>query len=456
MSETKIIVLDDDPTGSQTVHGCLLLTRWDVATLKQGLADASPLFFVLTNTRGMNAEQAAAVTRDVCVNLRAALDAFAAEGRPINPLLVSRSDSTLRGHYPVETDVIAEQLGPFDAHFLVPAFFEGGRITRDSVHYLLVDGVPVPVHETEFARDSVFGYRHSYLPDYVEEKTAGRIRANQVDRFLLADVRGDVQERLMRLSGNTCCVVDAERQSDLDRFCTQLTRCAERGKRFLFRSGASLLTSLAALPPQPVAPGAMRDYVRAGRPGAVIVGSHVRKTTAQLAHLLALPDVEPIEIDVERIDRSREALLDETADRAADAARVGRTSVIFTSRVEKTFPDQAARLAFGERVSAFLMDVVRRLPEDLGFLISKGGITSNDVLSNGLALRAARVLGQILPGCSVVRCPDDHPRYPRLPVVIFPGNVGDDSALARAWARLAGVPEPDTAATQAAGAARAR
>ena len=84
------------------------------------------------------------------------------------------------------------------------------------------------------------------------------------------------------------------------------------------------------------------------------------------------------------------------------------------------------------------MDVVRHLPADIGFLISKGGITSNDVLSHGLALRTARVLGQILPGCSVVRCPENHPQYPNLPVVIFPGNVGDDSALAIAYRRLAG------------------
>ena len=174
MSKTKIIVLDDDPTGSQTVHSCLLLTRWDVQTLKQGLTDAAPLFFVLTNTRGMSATDAAVLTREVCVNLREALEQLATEGEHINPLLVSRSDSTLRGHYPVETDIIAEELGPFDAHFMVPAFFEGGRITLDSIHYLIMEGKPVPVHETEFARDSVFGYTHSYLPDYVEEKTAGR------------------------------------------------------------------------------------------------------------------------------------------------------------------------------------------------------------------------------------------------------------------------------------------
>ncbi len=466
MTTTKIIVLDDDPTGSQTVHSCLLLTRWDPATLRAALLDASPLFFVLTNTRGMGAAQAAAVTAEVCQNLRRVLDDLAAEGCPLNPLFVSRSDSTLRGHYPVETDVMAEILGPqldtqsgtelgaqfsaqfsgFDAHFLVPAFFEGGRFTKDSVHYLNVNGVPTPVHETEFARDSVFGYRHSYLPDYVEEKTAGRIRADQVERFLLADVRGDVGERLLGLAGNRCCVVDAECQADLDRFAAQLRAAAAMGKRFLFRSAASLLTALAGLPPQPVAAADMRAHVRGDgerkRAGAVLVGSHVHKTTVQLERLLAESGVLGIEVDVDRLPDGREALLGEVLD-AARAAHMGdHTPVIYTSRVERRFVDQATRLAFGEIVSAFLMDVVRGLPKTLGFLISKGGITSNDVLAHGLQLGAARVLGQILPGCSVVRCPDDHPRFPGLPVVIFPGNVGDDVALATVYRRLAGLHNP--------------
>lgn len=433
--ETKLIVLDDDPTGSQTVHTCQLLTRWDVATLLEALADPAPLFFVLTNTRAMDPARAAAVTRDVCRNLKQALEAAPAA---LNPIFVSRSDSTLRGHYPVETDAMAEELGPFDAHFLVPAFFEGGRVTRDSVHYLMVDGIATPVAETEFARDSLFAYRHSYLPDYVAEKTGGRIRAEAVERFLLADVRGDVSARLAGLEGNRCCVVDAETQADLDRFAEQLQTAAAGGKRFLFRSAASLLTALARLPPQPVAAEAMRAYVRDGRAGAVIVGSHVDKTTAQLQHLLAQPGVVGLEVAVDRIEADGAGMLAEIA-RQADAAHAqGRTAVIYTSRGERRFADPARRLAFGVAVSCFLMDIARALPRTLGFLVSKGGITSNDMLSDGLALKSSRVLGQILPGCSVLRCPADHPRYPGLPVVIFPGNVGDDAALATVLRRLSG------------------
>jgi uncharacterized protein YgbK (DUF1537 family) len=438
-TKPKIIVLDDDPTGSQTVHSCLLLTRWDVETLRLGLSDNSPIFFVLTNTRALTPEQATSVTREVCHNLKIALEAEEIK----DFLVVSRSDSTLRGHYPVETDVIAQAVGPFDAHFLVPAFFEGGRITRDSVHYLIIDGVPTPVHETEFARDSVFGYHHSYLPDYVEEKTKARILSNSVERFLLEDIRSGSLERLRNLKDNQCCVVDAETQADLDKLAADILSVAAEGKRFLFRSAASLLTSLASLGPQPVAAVDMAQYVRQGKPGAVIVGSHVKKTTQQLEHLLQAPGIVGVEVDVAHLldesEAQRAALLASSLERVQEVHAEGKTPVVYTSRQELVFKDVQTRLKFGVAVSSLLMDIVRGLPSDIGFLISKGGITSNDVLSTGLALRSARLLGQIIPGCSMVRTPDDHPQFSNLPVVLFPGNVGDADALVTTYQRLSKV-----------------
>ncbi|MDY7015521.1 MAG: four-carbon acid sugar kinase family protein [Cyanobacteriota bacterium] len=431
----KIIVLDDDPTGSQTVHSCLLLMRWDVETLRLGLADEAPIFFVLTNTRALTPQKAAEVTREVCRNLK---NAIAAENiREF--LVVSRSDSTLRGHYPVETDVIAEELGPFDAHFLTPAFFEGGRITRDSVHYLFVEGKETPVHETEFARDSVFGYSTSYLPDYVEEKTKGKIPANTVERFLLDDLRAGSRDRLMGLTNNVCCAVDAETQDDLDRFARDILAAAATGKRFLFRSAASLLTSLAQLGAQPVAPENMAQYERTDRPGVVLVGSHVKKTTQQLEQLLQEDNLAPIEVEVVRLRDDatcRDDLREEILQRVRDGFAADRTPVIYTSRQELTFEDVQQRLDFGAAVSGLLMEIVQGLPPEISFLISKGGITSNDVLSTGLGLRSARLLGQILAGCSMVITAEDHPRFPKLPVVLFPGNVGDARGLATVSRRL--------------------
>ena len=429
--QPKIIILDDDPTGSQTVHSCLLLTRWDVGTLKLGLDDASPLMFVLTNTRGMGATQAAAVTREVCQNLKQALAGFK---QPV--LFVSRSDSTLRGHYPVETDVMAEELGPFDAHFLIPAFFEGGRFTLHGIHYVRMGDKAIPAHETEFAKDSVFGYQHSFMPAYVEEKTHGRIQADEVVRFPIEEVRAGSFDKLMTLTDNTCCVVDAENQDDLNRFADELLSAAEHGKRFLFRSAASLLTALAKLPPQPVPAERMREYVKDGRPGVVVVGSHVKKTTEQLGELLKQEGVVPVEVDVNRLPEQVSELLPQILARVEMAHAQGKTPVIYTSRSERQFPDTPSRLRFGEQVSGFLMSVVHGLPKTIGFIISKGGITSNDMLSMGLAIPAARIAGQIHAGCSVVLTPPNHPRLPNIPVVIFPGNVGDEQALATVYNRL--------------------
>ncbi|MEJ1931087.1 four-carbon acid sugar kinase family protein [Nostoc sp. NIES-2111] len=442
-NKPKIIVLDDDPTGSQTVHSCLLLMRWDVETLRTGLRDDAPIFFILTNTRALTPESAASVTKEVCQNLKVAL---AAEGVD-DFLVVSRSDSTLRGHYPIETDAIAQELGPFDAHFLVPAFFvgealrsDGGRITLDSIHYLIIDGVPTPVHETEFARDSVFAYHHSYLPKYVEEKTQGKVKAESVERFLLDDIRAGSLERLLKLTGNQCAVVDGETQADLNNFAVDVLAAASQGKRFLFRSAASILTALAALPPQPVAAENMAEYVRKGKPGAVIVGSHVKKTTQQLEALLQEAGTVGIEVNVSRLlDEQADTaniLLAEIKTRVEEVHQALKTPVIYTSRQELTFKDVKTRLDFGLKVSSLLMDIVRNLPSDIGFVISKGGITSNDVLSTGLTLTSARLLGQILPGCSMVITSSNHPQFPNLPVVLFPGNVGDTNALGKIYQRL--------------------
>ncbi len=432
---TKIIVLDDDPTGSQTVHSCLLLMRWDVETLRMGLANKAPIFFILTNTRAFTATKATAVTREVCQNLKIALEAEGIE----DFLVVSRSDSTLRGHYPVETDAIAAELGPFDAHFLVPAFFEGGRITRDSVHYLLVDGIETPVHETEFAQDSVFGYQHSYLPDYVAEKTQKKIPAKAVTRFRLTDIRNGSLASLKQLQANTCCVVDGETQEDLDLFAADVLTAASLGKRFLFRSAASILTSLAKLGKQPVEPEEMARYKPTANPGVVLVGSHVQKTSQQLKKLLQESTVEGIEVDVVQLrsqPHRREDLLAEVLEKVAQTYQANKTPVVYTSRKELTFENIQERLDFGKVVSSFLMDVVKGLPEDISFLISKGGITSNDVLSNGLGLTAAKLLGQILPGCSIVRTPPNHLQFSDLPVVLFPGNVGDVNGLVTVYRRL--------------------
>jgi uncharacterized protein YgbK (DUF1537 family) len=444
--QPKIIVLDDDPTGSQTVHSCLLLTQWDLETLKRGLLDTSPIFFILTNTRALAPTQAAQVTQEVCRALKGAIATT-----PIQSyLVVSRSDSTLRGHYPLETDVIATELGPFDAHFLVPAFFEGGRITRDSVHYLDSGGILTPVHATEFAQDAVFRYHSSYLPDYVAEKTQGRIPPDQVRRFLLPMIRAGCVDRLLSLHHNVCGVVDGETQADLDQFATDILAATAQGKRFLFRSAASFLTALAQLPPQPISPQQMGQTTQgrqpgAIHPGAIIVGSYVQKTTQQLQRLLQEPGVAPIEVDVTALQTHNPAQSNHQSNHQSNqlltiiqtsihtAFSHNQTPVIYTSRTVLTLGNDHLQLQLSRRISDLLVQIVQGLPPELSFLISKGGITSNSILTLGLALPTVRLLGQVLPGVSVVQTPEDHDHFPKLPVVLFPGNVGDENALVLAY-----------------------
>ncbi|MEN9212373.1 MAG: nucleotide-binding domain containing protein, partial [Thermostichus sp. DG02_4_bins_136] len=132
-------------------------------------------------------------------------------------------------------------------------------------------------------------------------------------------------------------------------------------------------------------------------------------------------------------------LLAEILDQVHRAHTAGLTPVVYTSRTELTFEGAAAvetRLAFGQKVSGLLMQVVQGLPAGIGYLISKGGITSNDTLSIGLNLPAVRLLGQIYPGVSLVITPADHPRFPQLPVVLFPGNVGEADTLTLIYRRL--------------------
>ncbi len=294
----KIIVLDDDPTGSQTVHSCPLLLRWDAATLAVGLQHPSPLLFVLANTRALAPAAAAERVREICRALAAALPE-AGLGRW---WLVSRGDSTLRGHFPLEVDVIVAELGPFAATLLIPAFLEGGRTTVAGVH--LLQGQPV--HETPFARDGLFGYSTSDLPAWVEEKSGGRLAAGQVQRLegskldRAGEDRGQaLAEWLDGLTNNPVVVVDAERPQQL----AALARVVRASPRpVLAQSAASWIAALAALPPPPLDRAGLVALRRCGA-GLVMVGSHVPLADAQLERLLAEPGCRGLELPVAKLAR---------------------------------------------------------------------------------------------------------------------------------------------------------
>jgi len=449
----KVIVFDDDPTGSQTVHGCPLLLRWDRDSLRRGLLDPSPLLFLLTNTRALAPAAATARLQELAAALRQELEALGLE----HWLLVSRGDSTLRGHFPLEVEAITAVFGAFDALLLAPAFLPGGRTTVGGVHRLHGQ----PVHATDFARDGLFAYSSSHLPDWVAEKSTGRMPADQVALLAGSELEGPRQPLLERLAGfeNQCCVaVDAERPQHLEALgaaVRELTAPAAserwgRPRRFLFQSAASLLNGLVPLPPQPRDPEGLAGLRRRGDrgrplPGLVLVGSHVPLADRQLAALLADPACAGVEIPVQRVlealDRDPATLAPLEHDLAQallaflDAAR---TPVLFTSRGELSCASADERRRLGLVLAGLMARLAASLAPRLGYLISKGGITSHTLLADGLALASVDLQGQVLPGLSLVLTPADAP-VPCLPVVTFPGNLGDAETLHQVWRLLEGI-----------------
>ncbi|MBI5771379.1 MAG: hypothetical protein HZA93_26635 [Verrucomicrobia bacterium] len=435
-----LVVLDDDPTGTQTVHDVPVLTTWEVNTLRREFAESPDGFFVLTNSRSLPPTEAGARIRDIARNL-----ATAAPRESFT--IVSRGDSTLRGHFPLETDVLAEELGPYDVTLVVPYFQAGRRMTVHDVHYVGEGDRFTPVAETPFARDPSFGFRASNLRTWVEEKSGGRIRREEVASFSIAELRtpdwddGDADPlaaRLRALPRGATAVVNACHPSDLARFVLAALRAELAGGRYLFRTAADFVATRLGLEPRGLWQPAIE--CTSARGGLVIVGSHVPKTTGQLQHLLWVGDVIALEASVPELLSPRgPALVAALAALIDTGVAAGRNVVLSTSRTLVTGRDAAESLAVAGRVSAALVDVVRRITVAPRWIIAKGGITSSDVATAGLGVQRATVRGALLPGVPVWELGAEA-RFPHLPYVVFPGNVGGATALHDALQRLAPAP----------------
>jgi len=437
-TKQKIFVLDDDPTGTQTVHDTVVLTEWTVPALVRELDSADPVCYILTNSRSVGAAEAVALNQDITRNLRSAADQT---GRRFT--VISRSDSTLRGHFPAETDALAESAeAPPDAVLLIPAFMAGGRFTIHGLHYVEEGGLLVPAAQTPYAEDAVFGYRHSEMRKWVEEKTSGRVQSQDVISLSIELIRGGgpdaVEEILRGLHGGAVCVVDAVSERDLEVVALACIRAEAAGVRLIYRTAASFAGIRGGIPIQPPLDAA--DITPMSEHGGlVLVGSYVKKSTDQLAALLASGLVKGVELPVADLLRSEDldAFLGSIADELAAILRDGKHAALYTSRELVSGHDHDSSLAIGRRVSKCLVDVVRGLPVSPRFIIAKGGVTSSDLATGALAIKRATVLGQILPGIPLWQ-PDANSRYPGGAYIVFPGNVGDDGALLRAVQILAG------------------
>ncbi|WP_234392819.1 MULTISPECIES: four-carbon acid sugar kinase family protein [Actinomycetes] len=429
-----VAVLDDDPTGTQTVADVPVITSWSDADLRWALSQRTNAFFVLTNTRSLTAHDAAARNREAARGLAAAARAM---GREV--VVASRGDSTLRGYYPLETDVLAEELGPIDGVVLAPAYIEAGRVTVGSTHWMRTPSGMIPVGETEFARDAVFGYRSSDLRDWVEEKTAGRIPSEEVLAVTLADVRNGgpdhVAALLATLRNGRPAVVDAMCDDDLRVLALAIVRAEAAGIRLLYRVGPSFVRAR-------IGQDARRPLAWPGRRtaghGLVVIGSHVTLTTAQLEELRRLDGISEVELSAPAaLDTcSRAEHIAEVAAQAA-AAMEHSDVVIRTSRTVVTGNGRDASLAVARRVSTALVESVSAAVRSRrpAFVVAKGGITSSDIATKSLGIRHAVARGTLLPGIVSLWEPADGP-FAGVPYVVFAGNVGGTSSLAEVVKKL--------------------
>jgi uncharacterized protein YgbK (DUF1537 family) len=434
-----VLVLDDDPTGIQTVHKVYVYMKWTAAILME-IFRSNDLAFIQTNSRSLPQNQAIELTEQI---LELALAASEQTGREFT--IISRSDSSLRGHYPAETDAISAALQRrgkrVDGEILCFFLPEAGRFTVEDIHYIREGDHLTPVARTEFAKDAVFGYRHSNLKEYIEEKTEGRVKAAEVTSLPLNWLRsketGRVTNELMLLSGGTKMVVNCADYSDLKHFIAALKTAENAGKRFLFRTAAAFVKLYGYISDEPML--MVETILGENTKGSVltIAGSHTAKTTAQLGRLLLKEEAVPVELNVEALLNAdcREEEIN-SAVTALEVAMKTSHPVLYTSRkVVVSEQGSEQNLQIARTISESLARVVQRLSTRPKAVIAKGGITSNDIAVKGLGMERAFILGQVRPTIPVVRAGEES-RFPGLPYIIFPGNTGTEDDLVEVWSIL--------------------
>lgn len=436
---TKIVVLDDDPTGVQTVHDIHVYTGWSHDEILAGFKEDNNLFYVLTNSRGFTQEQTIKAHHEIAAVVN---DVARETGRDY--IFISRSDSTLRGHYPLETRILKEDYEKYtgkiiDGEILCPFFKEGGRFTVDDVHYVKYGDELVPANETEFAKDKTFGYSAPNMPAYIEEKTGGEFKAESVTCISLADIHAmnfdAIEAKLMAVTGFNKIIVNAVDYADVKVFCVALYRAMRKGKVFMFRTAASIVKVMGGVTDQPLLTREKMVTLKSNNGGVIVVGSHTDKTTRQLEALKTVEGIEFVELDARLV--KDDAAFSKEVERCLaveeKAISAGKTVCCFTTRALITADtgDKEDELRLSVKISDAVQSLVGRLKVTPAFVIAKGGITSSDVGTKALAVKRALVLGQIRPGIPVWQTGEES-RFPGTPYVIFPGNVGEDSTLKEA------------------------
>lgn len=435
---TKILVLDDDPTGVQTVHSIPVYTGWDLLSMRNLFQEQTSMAFILTNSRGMTEEESVAAHQQIVTH---AIKVSEEQQREF--IIISRSDSTLRGHYPLETQVIrdvieAQSSVVIDGEIIIPFFIEGGRYTLNDVHYVKEGNQLTPAGMTEFAKDKTFGYSSSNLRQWCEEKTGGAFDAESVTSISLEDIRSqkieDIVAQLLRVENFNKVIVNAISYDDIKVFTVALLQALKEGKNFIYRTAAGFTKVIGGVSDRTLLTKNELIDPHNTNGGVVVIGSHVKKTSDQLEALAerGLPiellefnqhlvmDAGGLEPEVKRVGAKLEELIAN-----------GKTAVVFTrrDRFDLKTDNKEEQLKISITISDAVTSLIERLSVRPNFIIAKGGITSSDIGTKALKVKKATVMGQIKPGIPVWMTGEES-KYPHMPYIIFPGNVGERETLA--------------------------
>jgi len=432
----KIIVLDDDPTGVQTVHGISVYTDWSEDSLEKGFAEENSMFFILTNSRGFTTDETEKAHQEIAANI-----VRVAKKNNQDFTIISRGDSTLRGHYPLETKVLKETVeassnNRFDGEVIIPFFKEGGRFTIDNVHYVQMDEYLVPAGETEFAKDRTFGYTRSHLGEYAEEKSQGEYKAADMTYITLESLRNldieTIEQQLLEVENFNKVIVNAVDYVDVKIFVIALVRAMNKGKNFMFRSAAALTKVIGGVTDKALLTREELVSEDSNHGGLVIVGSHVKKTTEQLEELKKSDALEFIEFNVHLVldPQAFEHELDRVVQETNGLICEGKNVAVYTRRERLDLGEnkKEEELKLSVQISDAVTSIVQRLEVKPNFIIAKGGITSSDIGTKGLEVQRATVAGQVRPGIPVWTTGTES-KFPGMAYVIFPGNVGTKTDL---------------------------
>lgn len=435
----KIVVLDDDPTGVQTVHDISVYTDWSKESIEKGFKEENSMFFILTNSRGFTAVETEKAHKEIALNITEV-------AKKLNKdfIVISRSDSTLRGHYPLETKVLKDTIETnsdvkYDGEVLMPFFKEGGRFTVNNVHYVQYDEYLVPAGETEFAKDRTFGYTKSHMGEYIEEKTKGEFKASNTTYISLEDIRNlaidTITEQLLKVDNFNKVVVNAVDYVDVKIVTIALIRAIKAGKNFMYRSAAALTKVIGGVSDKGLLTRDELIKEETNNGGLIVVGSHVKKTTEQLEELKKVDFIEFIEFNCHLVLEPEKftAEVDRVIGKCEEFISSGKTVAVYTRRERLDLGEgkKEEELKLSVKISDAVTSIVTRLKVRPNYVVAKGGITSSDVGTKGLQVKRATVAGQIKPGIPVWRTGAES-KYPGIAYVIFPGNVGTKTTLREA------------------------